>query len=84
MRVRVHNLTNHHHRPALRGLLRMGEPLAEPSRITEIAEEAARMFMCEQAAAFLDCSINLCATTMELSALIKLLEDHAAILKEYG
>lgn len=58
--------------------------MAEPSRIDAIAEDAARMFMSEQAAAFLDCAINLCATTMDISALVKLLEDHAEILREYG
>lgn len=62
----------------------MGKPMAEPSRIDAIAEHEARKFMCEQAAGFLDCAINLCATTMELSALVKLLEDHAEILREYG
>ena len=49
-----------------------------------MAEKHAAMFKAEQARHFLDCAINLCATSMSIPALIRLLEDHADILKEFG
>lgn len=58
--------------------------MAEPSRITELSDREAALFMAEQAMQFLECSINLCATSMELPELIKLLEDHAELLREFG
>jgi hypothetical protein len=58
--------------------------MPEPRAITEIAERAAEMFLAEQARQFLDCAINLAATSMPMPALIKLLEDHAEILREFG
>ena len=59
-------------------------PMAEPRQITEIAEREAALFKAEQARQFLDCAIHLCATSMSILALIRLLEDHAEILKEFG
>jgi hypothetical protein len=56
----------------------------QPRAITEIAERAAQMFLAEQARQFLDCAINLCATSMPIPALVKLLEDHAEMLREFG
>lgn len=58
--------------------------MAEASRINEIAEREAVLFKAEQARQFLDCSINLCASSMSIPALIRLLEDHAEILREFG
>jgi hypothetical protein len=58
--------------------------MAEPRQITEMAEKCAAAFKAEQARQFLDCSINLCATSMSIPALIRLLEDHTEILKEFG
>ncbi|MRX31905.1 hypothetical protein [Aminobacter sp. MDW-2] len=58
--------------------------MPEPRSITELAEQAAAAFQAEQARKFLDCAINLCATSMSIPAVIRLLEDHAEILKEFG
>ena len=58
--------------------------MGEAARITEIAEREAAMFLAEQARQFLDCSINLCATSMSIPALIRLLEDHTELLREFG
>jgi len=58
--------------------------MAEPRQISEMAEKHAAMFKAEQARHFLDCAINLCATSMSIPALIRLLEDHAELLKEFG
>lgn len=58
--------------------------MAEPRQITEIAEREAALFVAEQSRQFLDCAINLCASSMSIPALIKLLEDHAEILREFG
>ena len=52
--------------------------------LDEIAEQAARAFKAEQARHFIDCAINLGAESMSMPALIRLLEDHIEILKEYG
>ena len=58
--------------------------MSELSRINEIAEREAAMFLAEQSRQFLDCAINLCATSMSIPALIRLLEDHTELLKEFG
>ncbi len=58
--------------------------MPEPRSITELAEQAAVAFKAEQAKQFLDCAINLAATSMSIPAVIRLLEDHAEILKEFG
>ena len=58
--------------------------MSELSRINEIAEREAAMFLAEQSRQFLECSINLCATSMSIPALIRLLEDHTELLKEFG
>ncbi len=62
----------------------MSIQMAEPARITEIAQREAALFMAEQSRQFLDCAINLCATSMSIPALIRLLEDHADVLREFG
>lgn len=53
-------------------------------RLNEYAKAAAARYQAEQAKHFLDCAISLCATSMPLSDVAKLLRDHAAILEEYG
>ena len=58
--------------------------MSELSRINEIAEREAAMFLAEQSRQFLECAINLCATNMSIPALIRLLEDHTELLKEFG
>lgn len=58
--------------------------MPEPRNLTKIAEQEAAAFKAEQAKQFLDCAINLCATSMSIPAVIRLLEDHAEILKEFG
>lgn len=58
--------------------------MPEPRQITEIAQRAAELFLAEQSKQFIDCAINLAATHMPISAVIKLLKDHIELLKEYG
>lgn len=58
--------------------------MAEPAKLTAMAEKHAAMFKAEQAKQFIDCAINLAATSMSIPALIRLLEDHTEILKEFG
>ena len=58
--------------------------MSESERITEMAEKCAAAFKAEKAREFLDCAINLCATSMSISALIRLLEDHTELLREFG
>jgi hypothetical protein len=58
--------------------------MPEPRQITEIAEREAALFKSEQAARFLECAINLCAESMPMAAVLKLLEDHAEIIRMYG
>lgn len=65
-------------------LARDAQLMAEARRITEIAMREAEAFKAEQARQFLECAINLCATSMSMAALIRLLEDHTEILKEFG
>jgi hypothetical protein len=50
----------------------------------KIAEREAALFLAEQARGYLDCAINLCATSMSIPALIRLLEDHTELLREFG
>jgi hypothetical protein len=57
---------------------------SEPRAITEIAERAAEQFHREQSERFLECSINLCATSMSMADLIRLLRSHAEMLEEFG
>lgn len=63
---------------------RLKSGMPEPRIITTIAEQEATAFKAEQAKQFLDCAINLAATSMSIPAVIRLLEDHAEILKEFG
>jgi len=58
--------------------------MPEPRAITEIAERAAEKFHREQARQFIDCAINLAATSMSIPDLIRLLRDHVEILEEFG
>lgn len=58
--------------------------MPEPRNLTEIAEQQASAFKAEQARHFIDCAINLGAESMSMPALIRLLEDHAEILREFG
>ncbi|WP_164898570.1 hypothetical protein [Mesorhizobium sp. M7A.F.Ca.MR.362.00.0.0] len=58
--------------------------MPEPRQITEIAEREAALFKAEQSRQFLDCAIHLCATSMSIPALIRLLRDHVTILEEFG
>ncbi len=58
--------------------------MAEPARVTEIAEREAAMFLAEQSRNYLECAINLCATSMSIPALIRHLKDHIELLEEYG
>lgn len=61
-----------------------GVMMPEPRNLTEIAEREAAAFKAEQARQFIDCAINLGAESMSIAALIRLLEDHAEILREFG
>jgi hypothetical protein len=58
--------------------------MPEPRQITALAEKEAALFLAEQSRQFLDCSINLCATSMSIPALIRLLKDHVELLEEWG
>jgi hypothetical protein len=58
--------------------------MAEPRQITEIAQREAELFLAEQSRQFIDCAINLAVTHMSVTAVIRLLEDHIELLKEYG
>jgi hypothetical protein len=58
--------------------------MPEPRAITELAEKETALFLAEQSRQFLDCSLNLCATSMTIPALIRLLRDHIEILEEFG
>jgi hypothetical protein len=58
--------------------------VAEPRQITEIAEREAALFLAEQSRQFIDCAINLAATHMPISSVIRLLRDHIELLEEYG
>ena len=57
--------------------------MPEPRQIEQIAQKEAELFKSEQAARFLECAINLCAESMPMSAVVKLLEDHAEIIRMY-
>lgn len=61
-----------------------GIHMGEPSRIDRIAERETALFLAEQSAQFLNCAINLCATSMDIPSLIELLEEHVEMLKEFG
>lgn len=56
----------------------------EHERLNEYAKAAAARYQAEQARQFLDCAINLCATSMPIRDVARLLRDHAEILDEYG
>lgn len=56
----------------------------ERERLNEYAKAAAARYQAEQARQFLDCAINLCATSMPLSDVARLLRENAEILDEYG
>jgi hypothetical protein len=56
----------------------------EHERLKEYARKAAARYQAEQARQFLDCAINLCATSMPLSDVARLLRENAEILDEYG
>jgi len=58
--------------------------MANSNRLNEYARKAAARYQAEQARQFLDCAINLCATSMPIRDVAKLLRDHAATLEEYG
>lgn len=58
--------------------------MPEPRQIEEMALHHAALFKAEQARWFIECSLNLAATSMPMSALIRLLKDHIEILEEYG
>lgn len=58
--------------------------MSEPRQITEIAEREAQLFLAEQARQFVDCAINLAASSMTIPSVIKLLKDHIELLEEYG
>jgi len=58
--------------------------MPEPRAITEIAERAAEQFHREQSRWFIECSLNLAATSMSIPELIQLLKDHIQILEEFG
>ena len=51
--------------------------------IDQIAQAETKLFHAEQASRFLDCALNLAATSMPISSVIRLLRDHIAILEEY-
>lgn len=52
--------------------------------LNEIAQEATLRYNQEGAMQFCECSINLMATCMPLSAVASFLEAQIKILKEYG
>lgn len=56
----------------------------ENERLNEYARKATARYQSEQARQFLDCAINLCATSMPLRDVARLLRDHADILEEYS
>jgi hypothetical protein len=56
----------------------------EHERLNEYAKAAAARYQAEQARQFLDCAINLCATSMPIRDVARLLRDHAELLEEYG
>ena len=56
----------------------------EHERLNEYAKAAAARYQAEQARQFLDCAINLCATSMPIRDVARLLREHAEILDEYG
>ena len=56
----------------------------EHERLNEYAKAAAARYQAEQARQFLDCAINLCATSMPVGDVARLLREHAEILDEYG
>lgn len=53
-------------------------------RINELARKAAADYHREQAKRFLECAINLCATSMPVGDVARLLRDHAELLEELG
>lgn len=58
--------------------------MANSNRLNEYARKAAARYQAEQARQFLDCAINLCATSMPVGDVARLLREHAEILDEYG
>lgn len=58
--------------------------MPEPRQIDSIAQRETELFLAEQSRQFIDCSINLAAASMPIPAVIKLLEDHIELLREFG
>lgn len=58
--------------------------MAEASRITQIAEREAELFLAEEASQFLDCAIRLMASRTSISSVIKRLKDEIEMLEEFG
>lgn len=56
----------------------------EHERLKEYARKAAARYQAEQARQFLDCAINLCATSMPIRDVARLLRDHAELLEDLG
>lgn len=58
--------------------------MGEPRQISQIAEQAAELFLADEANQFLDCAVRLMATCMPISAVIKRLQDEIDLLREFG
>lgn len=56
----------------------------EINALSDLVERETSEYLRRQSIAFLECSINLCATSMPLSAVAELLEAQAEMLREHG
>ncbi|WP_420961083.1 hypothetical protein [Brucella sp. IR073] len=61
----------------------MGEK-SEHDALNALAQAATEQFHREQSMQFIECAINLAATSMQMRDLIEYLERQVEILKEFG
>ncbi|RVH21448.1 hypothetical protein [Sinorhizobium meliloti] len=56
----------------------------EINALSDLVEREAGEYLRRQSIAFLECAINLCATSMPLGAVADILEAQAEMLREHG
>lgn len=56
----------------------------EINALSDLVERETGAYLRRQSIAFLECAVNLCATSMPLEAVAELLEAQAQMLREYS
>lgn len=56
----------------------------EIDALSDVAERATSEYLRRQSISFLECAVNLCATSMPLDTVADLLEAQAEMLREHG